>query len=135
MGQDLIARDLSGLHGHSQVIGSFDRARTLPATPQGSVARGVAARLVNPRSPVQPPGLMPQGLVRLSSEAMGIEARRNTLTPEQVREELDQFEERFGVSSENRREAFDDDLCDSDELARWSALYRMWQRSQQRAAR
>lgn len=58
---------------------------------------------------------------------MGIEIRRRRVTLDEVREELDRFEERYGVPTERRLEVFDeDDWCFSEELDRWSKLHLMW---------
>lgn len=63
---------------------------------------------------------------------MAIEIRHQPLTPEQIREELDRFEERYGLPSNRRLEAFDaDGRCDSSELDRWSDLYLAWTLVQQ----
>ena len=62
---------------------------------------------------------------------MSIEIRHRRVTLEQIRDELDQFEERYGVPSERREEAFDtDDRCFNEELNRWSKLYEMWASTQ-----
>jgi hypothetical protein len=64
---------------------------------------------------------------------MGLEIRHRRRTPEQIREDLDRFEERYGVSRERRFEVFPGDgRCENDELAGWSKLYHAWKLVQQR---